>query len=371
MIELSRHIEILLLENDCVILPEIGGFIAHYVPAQWNPKEKVFFPPTRVIGFNPLLKMNDGLLVQSYMTTYNISFASASKQVEKLIQDLVKSLHEDGQVCLPHIGELKCSIDGTYNFIAYDNKIITPDLYGLDCFEIKELHREPKYRKTPLLPTTTKEYRSFKTRRPYSYILKGIAMIVLVTSLFLFSTPIKNTEVIGIDYAQLSPDMLFKQIEKQSLIVNSVMVSPTTPKNQNTVPQKSTKPIIAKEQKVASVPITPISKRKETKIEVQINSSSKENTPKPLQEANVKIQSKTTSMVYHIIVASLGTKNEAEAMVQNLMQQGFTDAKAILGDGKKRVCIQSYATLTEAQTGLKEFRQNDAYQQAWILRKKI
>ena len=27
MIELARHIEILLLENDCVIIPDFGGFI--------------------------------------------------------------------------------------------------------------------------------------------------------------------------------------------------------------------------------------------------------------------------------------------------------------------------------------------------------
>ena len=35
MIELARHIEILLLENDCVIVPELGGFIAHYQPAYY------------------------------------------------------------------------------------------------------------------------------------------------------------------------------------------------------------------------------------------------------------------------------------------------------------------------------------------------
>ena len=34
MIELARHIEILLLENDCVIIPDFGGFIAHYQPAR-------------------------------------------------------------------------------------------------------------------------------------------------------------------------------------------------------------------------------------------------------------------------------------------------------------------------------------------------
>ena len=35
MIELARHIEILLLENDCVIIPDFGGFIAHYQPARY------------------------------------------------------------------------------------------------------------------------------------------------------------------------------------------------------------------------------------------------------------------------------------------------------------------------------------------------
>lgn len=33
MIELAQHIEVLLLENDCVIVPGFGGFIAHYAPA--------------------------------------------------------------------------------------------------------------------------------------------------------------------------------------------------------------------------------------------------------------------------------------------------------------------------------------------------
>ena len=33
MIELAQHIEALLLENDCVIVPGLGGFVAHYTPA--------------------------------------------------------------------------------------------------------------------------------------------------------------------------------------------------------------------------------------------------------------------------------------------------------------------------------------------------
>jgi len=48
MIELARHIEILLLENDCVIIPDFGGFIAHYQPARYI-KEKIFIFPLYVL----------------------------------------------------------------------------------------------------------------------------------------------------------------------------------------------------------------------------------------------------------------------------------------------------------------------------------
>lgn len=43
MIELAQHIEALLLENDCVIVPNFGGFVAHYAPATYVKEEKSFF----------------------------------------------------------------------------------------------------------------------------------------------------------------------------------------------------------------------------------------------------------------------------------------------------------------------------------------
>ena len=36
MIELAKHIEILLLDNDCVIVPEFGGFMAHHVNSVYD-----------------------------------------------------------------------------------------------------------------------------------------------------------------------------------------------------------------------------------------------------------------------------------------------------------------------------------------------
>ncbi|MQO83477.1 SPOR domain-containing protein, partial [Prevotella copri] len=36
MNRLERHIEILLLSNDCVIVPGFGGFMAHHVDARYD-----------------------------------------------------------------------------------------------------------------------------------------------------------------------------------------------------------------------------------------------------------------------------------------------------------------------------------------------
>lgn len=40
MKKLAKHIEVLLLENNCVIVPGLGGFIAHYQPGSFRRNTK-------------------------------------------------------------------------------------------------------------------------------------------------------------------------------------------------------------------------------------------------------------------------------------------------------------------------------------------
>ena len=84
MIELAQHIEVLLLENDCVIVPRFGRICSPLYSGNESSRRECFScPPTRIIGFNPQLKMNDGLLVQSYMAVYDTDFSDATRIVEK------------------------------------------------------------------------------------------------------------------------------------------------------------------------------------------------------------------------------------------------------------------------------------------------
>ena len=61
MNDLNLHISRLLLEHNCVIVPDLGGFVAQYSPAYFDEVAGVFVAPSCQVGFNPLLQADDGL----------------------------------------------------------------------------------------------------------------------------------------------------------------------------------------------------------------------------------------------------------------------------------------------------------------------
>lgn len=143
MIELERHIEILLLSNDCVIVPDLGGFVAHHIDARYDDEDHLFLPPLRSLGFNPQLKtLNDHLLAQSYIEAYDISYPEAIRRIEDEVNELKQRLTNEGFYELNDIGTLRLNEDGKYVFEPCEAGILTPSLYGLSSFEYKALQSE-------------------------------------------------------------------------------------------------------------------------------------------------------------------------------------------------------------------------------------
>ena len=361
MIELAQHIETLLLENDCVIVPGFGGFVAHYSPATRVKEENIFLPPTRTIGFNPQLKLNDGVLVQSYMSAYDTSFADASRIVEKEVNEFIGLLHEEGKAHLDNIGEIHYNIYGNYEFVPYDYKITTPSLYGLDSFEIHELSALQQKEKV-LIPTyPEKEKKTFEISINRAYLRNAAAMIAAIVLFFAFSTPVENTDVQKNNYAQLLPSELFEQIEKQSVAITPVYVK-------NDAAQQ------AKKFSASSASTKTSSAKKHT--------TDKAKTSKPIAVREVKVVKQETAAPapavksqesanhpFHIIVAGGISLKDAEAIATQLKSKGFADAKALNTDGKVRVSISSFNNRDEATKQLLELRKNETYKNAWLLAK--
>lgn len=349
MIELAQHIEVLLLENDCVIVPGFGGFVAHYAPAVRVEEENIFLPPTRTIGFNPQLKMNDGILVQSYMAVYDTNFSDATRMVEQEVEELIAVLHEEGATDLGNIGEIRYTIHNTYEFIPYDNKITTPYLYGLDSFEMKDLvalRQSVVTGKT--FPILAKEKKNYEIRINRAYLRNAVAMVAAIALFFFMSTPVENTYVAKDNYAQLIPMEIFGKMGQQSVVLAPVATQTLSPAVKNNLKKE----VITKKKPVKPVAV------KEVKVSKVVSEAEK-----PV------VRPQKSGKPFHLIVASVASLKDAEMMAAQLKEKGFAGAKALQGDGKIRVSIMSCATRDEANSQLSKLRENVAYQNAWMLTK--
>ena len=80
---IDSHISYLLHLNDCVIIPDFGGFVANYQSAKIDPVVNLMHPPKKHIVFNKSLQNNDGLLVNELASCEGISFKNAQKEFKK------------------------------------------------------------------------------------------------------------------------------------------------------------------------------------------------------------------------------------------------------------------------------------------------
>ena len=326
MNDLARHIEALLVGNDCVIVPGLGGFIIHYTPAVWVEKDNVFLPPTRMTGFNARLKVNDGLLVQSYMAAHHVDFAKAAKFVEKDADELLSLLHTEGKVTLGNIGQLHLSIHNTLEFIPDSTPLCAPAFYGLESFGIRKLEKQEK-KVTPaprLAPVNVPHSHKPATpriqwREKAAFLSNAVAVVAIIILCFALSIPVENTEVVKGNYAQLLPPRAEEPAATKAAASRPKEVRKTTP------------------------------------------------APKAVARTTKTVAS---PRMYHIIIASVGTTKDAENMALSLRNKGYAHAQAIIGGGKMRVCIDSYANEAEAYSALNRFRKDKNYQNAWILKKK-
>lgn len=371
MIELIRHIELLLLENDCVVVPGLGGFITHHVPATWSDDKSTLFPPTRTIGFNPQLKMNDGTLVQSYMESYDTDFPDATRILQKDVEEFIDQLHKDGNVDMEGIGNLSLSSQNAYTFSPYEDVIFSPTLYGLDTLEINELSvLEKNVAATPVLPHTEKSKKNYEIRINRSFVRNAVAMIAAVCLFFQLSAPIENTYVEKANYAQLLPADLFEKIAEQSLLTSLVGVSAVTEHEM----AKEEAVNIVKEEAANTVKEEVVSVKKEEVIAVQQTAPVTPVAVKEVKVPKATAEAKPTHTAptpvkkpYHIIIASVAFKDDAEVEVNNLKAKGYADACVLTDGGRIRISLMSYPTKEEANTQLTEVRKNNAYKNAWLL----
>ena len=379
MIELAQHIEKLLFDNDCIIVPEFGGFVAFYNHSQTNEDGDTFYPPTRTIGFNPRLTLNDGMLIQSYMSVHDISFSDAARAIDQEVQFLQSQLQDSGKVELPNIGEIKLTMNQTYEFTPYNEKLTSPSLYGLDTIEMIELDKLNHQKEERVLhPVVLQENKKNYNIRVNRAFVRTIAASVAAIALFFFlSTPVENTSIIKGSYANLLPTDIFETIESKSVLTTPLSVDhkPSGSKQKET--KVVVKPVTVKEVKVATktTVVEPVVKAEKAIAKVTAPKPTVDVKAKTNVVAEAKVKATEPTVVakpthagkYHLIVASIVGEQKAATVVEKIKTSGLKDARIIQSGEKMRISVMSLSTRAEAEKELTALRNNPAHKDEWLL----
>jgi len=351
MIELQRHIEILLLTNDCVIVPGLGGFMAHHIEARYDEEDKTFVPPLRTLGFNQNLTMNDSLLVQSYIECYDVSYPEALRRIEDEVSELRQHLQTEGSYELNDIGVLSLNNEGNIEFRPCEAGILTPNLYGLGTFEMKPLMEpevtvveEPVMESQTLVANTqtegneqlqTEDNAEEQERTiviKMSWLRNAVAVAAAVLAFFMIGTPVSNSSLDtqrGVQQSSIIP--LSSQNEPEEFI-------------------EAEQPLVNAEDIATAETAESVKPEPEA--------------PKPIENSNVQ-----PTEEYCIVLASQVSKKNADRFMELLNNKGFKDAY-ITNVKFRRVLYGHFATKDEALSQLRELRQQNRkfFGEGWVMK---
>ena len=139
--EINQYIKELLLLNDCVIIPEFGGFVANYKPASFQNNQ--FYPPSKEIAFNNKLSSNDGLLINFISDTEGINYFEAKEKLNSFIEETLMSLERNRNVYFEGVGYLHYDSRENLLFEPQLKNNLLADSYGLQNFSYEKLHQRP------------------------------------------------------------------------------------------------------------------------------------------------------------------------------------------------------------------------------------
>lgn len=131
--QLTRFIQELLYQYECVTIPHFGAFLTRSFGAQVDHKGS-FYPPRKEVNFNQLLVANDGVLAHYVARKENISYEYALRQIEKEVSSWKKRLHTQ-TLHFPGVGEIRLNTAKKIEFSPWGKINYDLKSFGLHFFE--------------------------------------------------------------------------------------------------------------------------------------------------------------------------------------------------------------------------------------------
>lgn len=134
--EIIEHIEYLLMDNDCVVVPDFGAFICQNVPA--TCVDGTFCPPSRKVSFNGALTHNDALLANALMRDSGCSYNAAVEMIAANVKAIKDELIENQHIEFGSLGSFSYSETGCLVFEPGEaSAVVNMKNFGLPTFSVE------------------------------------------------------------------------------------------------------------------------------------------------------------------------------------------------------------------------------------------
>lgn len=127
---IQKHLGDLLYEHDCVIIPELGGFVAHRISATLNTQTHTLRPPSKQITFNARLFRNDGVLAQELFMRDGSTYAQAMDRIAAEVAWLRRQLDAGKPVSFEGVGVLFKDKEGQIGFTPSNERNYLKSSFG-------------------------------------------------------------------------------------------------------------------------------------------------------------------------------------------------------------------------------------------------
>ncbi len=330
MLKIVKHIETLLSVHDCVIVPELGGFVVQVVPTQYKVEEHRFEPMRKEIVFNETLQYNDGLLIEAYMQAEHTDYGNARQLMHNDVVALKETLQQEKALNLENIGSFRLGEEQQLVFQAGETDWLNATMFGLSAFSFEPL--SPQGREMALTDAKkTEVYYIPVSRRMIRTVAAMAGTIVLF---FTISTPVKEVNRSAYTASFVPTEMISSDIQ----------------------PDKKAQPLKMSENEVKLEEI------KKEKVEAPNTETkmSKEATPIP------EVQKVAPQKTYHVIIASFLSEGQARQYIQETGKKECPNMDVVHNKDKYRVYADRFTDRHKAEKYMESLRKNPKYKDAWL-----
>ena len=307
--KIEQYISQLLYRYQCVTVPGFGAFLTEFQSAQLDENSHSFYPPKKMISFNPFIKNNDGLLANHLAQAEKISYEIAVNIIQNEVSHWKTKIQEFGNFSVKNIGDFSLNSEKNIVFVPIDQINYLTASFGLSSFVSPAVKREVYKQKVEQLEENAPIIFMPEKKRNYS-VLKYAAV-------FLLSAGTIGT--LGYKYYE-------NTIAQETLIV-------------------------------------------ETNVQKKVNQKIQEATfyiSNPLPAVTLTIPAE--KMPYCVVAGAFRIESNAEEQYQRLLKLGFKKAKRLAPNkhGLFPVLYGSYSTYSEAHEAMKNIQKLDN-KDAWLL----